>query len=889
MRRDTKRRSPVIWLVLSMQLFAVSQEGMLAATGTAARNGGASSLPARSGARPGGSKAGAPARSGARPGGSKAALPAESILSPGAQGRLPDSLKGDKWAVVIGVSRFADSRIPPLKYSGKDARDFYNYLIDPALGRFQKDHVKLLIDEDATKVNIMDVLGDSFLPHAAAPGDLVVIYLSTHGSPSGADIRGVNYVMANDSRVNKLFATGIEMRQLVRTVKERVHTNRVVLVLDTCYSGAGAEEAHKGIFRKNVDTQSLAQSSGTLVISSSAPDQRAFESDSLKNSYFTSYLIEALSDRYGKVSLDQAFNSMRERVQSSVLRDKGVLQTPVISGSSDAKRLVVGLPPSIKREAPITVAYSETVDAGSQGAGNDGSASDGSRAADGRAPVDLSDYGVHMRNAFKFRQSHKLWDAIHELQLAQRMNPTSIEAFVQASDIFDEQGRFFESLEAAKKAVINADSSSEARYRLGRASLRTGAKEEALRQIRTAISLDPENSMAYNWLGFVNEHELFKSDEAQQNYRKAVELDPLNVRALVNLGLSLERQAQVDEAEKLFKKALEADSDDWEAQLSLGCLHFYRKNQPAEGIKALRNAVRLDPANARLHSELAQMLANQPDKLAEAESEFKKGIELAPKSGIAHMVYAEFLAARTDRFEEAEKEFRTAILLNDRLDGARVGLADLLVSRRKIYDQSYDQYKQALKINPKNARAYVGLAVIQVELYKNNLEAEKELRKALAIDPGYSHAHDLLGVVLSRLLDRHAEAKKAFEAALAADAKNADAEYHYAQLLMKQNAGPDEIRKRLARAITIAPQNSAYKTALARLLSEKFKDRKAAEQLYRQAIESNIGDSEAHFRLGMLLIEHLGRRKEGETELTTASKQDPANHEIKAAVERFVR
>src|SRR5262249_50885167 len=121
---------------------------------------------------------------------------------------------GDKWAVVIGVGKFADSQVPQLKYSAKDAKDFYDYLVDPTLGKFQPDHVKLLLNESASKVNIMDMLGDSFLPHAANPNDLVVIYLSTHGSPAGADIRGVNYLLAYDTQLRKLFATGLEMKQL---------------------------------------------------------------------------------------------------------------------------------------------------------------------------------------------------------------------------------------------------------------------------------------------------------------------------------------------------------------------------------------------------------------------------------------------------------------------------------------------------------------------------------------------------------------------------------------------------------------------------------------------------------------------------------------------------
>ncbi|MBX9952402.1 MAG: hypothetical protein K2Y39_24730, partial [Candidatus Obscuribacterales bacterium] len=38
----------------------------------------------------------------------------------------------DKWALVVGISNFENSKVPALKYSTKDARDFYNYLIKDA-------------------------------------------------------------------------------------------------------------------------------------------------------------------------------------------------------------------------------------------------------------------------------------------------------------------------------------------------------------------------------------------------------------------------------------------------------------------------------------------------------------------------------------------------------------------------------------------------------------------------------------------------------------------------------------------------------------------------------------------------------------------------------------
>ena len=45
---------------------------------------------------------------------------------------------------------------------------------------------------------------DEWLPHAAGPDDLVVIYVSSHGSPALADVAGVNYLVAYNTDKDSL-------------------------------------------------------------------------------------------------------------------------------------------------------------------------------------------------------------------------------------------------------------------------------------------------------------------------------------------------------------------------------------------------------------------------------------------------------------------------------------------------------------------------------------------------------------------------------------------------------------------------------------------------------------------------------------------------------------
>ncbi|CAN5567765.1 hypothetical protein BH11CYA1_BH11CYA1_26980 [soil metagenome] len=249
----------------------------------------------------------------------------------------------DKWALVVGISKFADSSLN-LRYPAKDAQDFYNYLISK--GNFAKDHVRLLLDERATKENILDQLGDSWLPRAALPDDLVVIFISSHGSSSDADIRGVNYVVAHDTNPTKLFTTGIPMQHLADTIRERVHSDRVLVVLDTCHAG-GATSESKGIVRQaNADAATIAQGSGQLVICSSDKNQTSWESKQYPNSVFTRSLIEGLQKQGSSSDVSDVFNFVKDRVQQEVVQERGVLQTPVLESSKwTGKDLIIACQP----------------------------------------------------------------------------------------------------------------------------------------------------------------------------------------------------------------------------------------------------------------------------------------------------------------------------------------------------------------------------------------------------------------------------------------------------------------------------------------------------------------------------------------------------------------
>lgn len=255
----------------------------------------------------------------------------------------------DKRALIIGISRFKDPSMD-LKYPAKDATDFRDYLVKEA--GFSEDHVKLITDADATRAGILSAIGDKWLPRTAQPNDLVVIYISSHGSPSKMDNEGSNYIIAHDTKKDELYATGISLQNLASMIKDRVHCDRVLVILDACHSGAAdTKKDSKGLTRVGgFDVGNISMGQGMMIVCSSQPAQVSWESKNYQNGVFTRQLIDALKYRGKYTKLGEAFDIMKKGVQTEVLKDRGELQSPVIKSAWKGDDLVLGSKPVSPRQ-----------------------------------------------------------------------------------------------------------------------------------------------------------------------------------------------------------------------------------------------------------------------------------------------------------------------------------------------------------------------------------------------------------------------------------------------------------------------------------------------------------------------------------------------------------
>ncbi|HEY9787539.1 MAG TPA: tetratricopeptide repeat protein [Candidatus Obscuribacterales bacterium] len=279
----------------------------------------------------------------------------------------------DKWAVVIGISNFKDSQLN-LRYAAKDAVDFKNYLTNNA--NFKPDHVKLLLNSEATRENIVATLGDRWLRRLANSDDLVVIYISSHGSAPKEAADNTNFIVPYEGNLDNIVFTGIPMQWLTAGLKELIHCDRVAIVLDVCHGGAVGQES-RGMKRTGgFSVNAVAPGKGQLILASSDSDQQSWESRRYPNGIFTKKLIESLQARGDQTPLTEAFQKLKEGVEEEVLRDRAQLQTPVLITSGWTGRdLVLSTRPVAPRpglEAGVQNVTAQTNTGTKSGAGTIG-------------------------------------------------------------------------------------------------------------------------------------------------------------------------------------------------------------------------------------------------------------------------------------------------------------------------------------------------------------------------------------------------------------------------------------------------------------------------------------------------------------------------------------
>ena len=252
---------------------------------------------------------------------------------------------GEVWGAVIGISQY--KHIEGLRYADKDARAIYEYLTKD--NGIPESHITFLANEDATLQRIKDVLGVD-IKGKALEKDTVIIYFAGHGasepdrdSPDGDGLE--KYFLTHDSDPQRLYSTALPMQEVARMFS-RIDAERIVLIQDTCYSGAsGGRTVKTASIRASISDAYLnriTKGKGRIIITASKANEVSMEKDSLGHGVFTYYLLEAL--RHGDNDGDGYLTTgeIYRYVSTKVPEDTKGNQHPVKKGEEVEGEIVIG-------------------------------------------------------------------------------------------------------------------------------------------------------------------------------------------------------------------------------------------------------------------------------------------------------------------------------------------------------------------------------------------------------------------------------------------------------------------------------------------------------------------------------------------------------------------
>ena len=223
--------------------------------------------------------------------------------------------KGTAYVLAIGINHYANAKYD-LRFASADAQGLGAALRDAQakLGNFSRVEVVNLIDQEATKANILQALrrlaGAAELPPDAPPAlsnlnrsepeDAVIIYYAGHGTAQ----QNRFYIIPHDlgymgapgdldqSGMATILAHGISDLDIEHAV-EQIDAGWMLLILDTCHSGQAleAEERRRGPMNSKGLAQ-LAYEKGMYVLTAAQAVQAALEATRLRHGYLTYALVE---------------------------------------------------------------------------------------------------------------------------------------------------------------------------------------------------------------------------------------------------------------------------------------------------------------------------------------------------------------------------------------------------------------------------------------------------------------------------------------------------------------------------------------------------------------------------------------------------------------------
>ncbi len=229
------------------------------------------------------------------------------------------AIQPHRYAVIIGVEKYRE-QLPRADYAEADARVFADYA-KRVLG-VPEENVALMVGERATRGDFEKYL-ERWLPNRVEEGGEVYVYYSGHGAPDTAN--GDAYLVPYDGDPTYIEQTGYPVKRLYNQLS-RLPASRVVVLLDSCFSGGGGRSVIAKGSRPLVTVTPQGIPSKITVISASGANQVSNSYEARQHGLFTYFLLKGLKEKGD--NLRAVFDYLKPEVAKAARREHNADQQP---------------------------------------------------------------------------------------------------------------------------------------------------------------------------------------------------------------------------------------------------------------------------------------------------------------------------------------------------------------------------------------------------------------------------------------------------------------------------------------------------------------------------------------------------------------------------------
>ena len=250
------------------------------------------------------------------------------------QFRIKDGFQPKVLGLFIGIKEYQDPLWHDLRYPKKDVADMVRFFSKKSPLKLDYRMV-LTKPKNTTRDYILNKSLDRFAMRNLSENDVVIVYISSHGSLSMEQVTVINakgekqienrkkpYILTSDTREERMTDSAIPLSRMTDWF-ERLPSRRKVLILDMCHSGRNgksqisAAEKEKLSREKGIGYVPMEDSRASIILAACPIGGTSFEDSQIKNSVYTHFLLKGMThgdlNKDGGTTISEAHNYAIDR------------------------------------------------------------------------------------------------------------------------------------------------------------------------------------------------------------------------------------------------------------------------------------------------------------------------------------------------------------------------------------------------------------------------------------------------------------------------------------------------------------------------------------------------------------------------------------------------